>query len=150
MLKTKKLVVLWASLAIVVYLYFVLSSNHLVKWPLKFEVDRLIYPQNLYQLEIDRQQKDSMYLPYQLRLLIFNEKTSYGYVFISNIISFMSICRAARAGSSPSARTVWAGCFPARSPDMRRMTARDSRLLFSRVSPAQVHELRKAFSQAAA
>lgn len=73
------------------YFYFTLMSNHLLKWPFRFETEQLIYPQHLYQLEIDRQQKEAMYLPYRLRFLTFNELSSYGYVLVGNIFSFFSL-----------------------------------------------------------
>jgi len=92
LIKLKKINILFLGLIFfIVYGYFVLSSNNVLKWPARIEVEQLIYPQHFYQLEIDRQQKESMYLPYQLRLLIFNEKTSYGYVFVGNIFSFLSL-----------------------------------------------------------
>jgi len=78
-------------LVIFAYLYFNLFANHLLRWPAKLETESLIYPQHQYQLEIDRQQKESLSLPYQLRFLIFNEKTAYGYVFLSNVFSFLSL-----------------------------------------------------------
>lgn len=76
--------------ALLAYLYFVVSSNHLISWLLELKFERLIFPQHLYQLEIDRQQKESMYLLYKLRFLTFNEITTYGYVFMGNIFTFLS------------------------------------------------------------
>lgn len=75
----------------VVHLYTTLLSTNIISWPNRFDRERLIYPQHLYELEIKRQQDESLYLPYRLRPLVFAGINAYSYVFLANVFTFLSL-----------------------------------------------------------
>jgi len=75
---------------ILICFYASFFSSGVVSWPVKVDRERLLYPQHLLQLEIERQQKESLYLPYPLRFIIFSDLTAYGYLFLANLFTFLS------------------------------------------------------------
>lgn len=109
--KIKKFSSFWFLLTIIIYLYFNLLANHLVRFPFQLQKEMLLYPQNEYQVEINRQQNEFWPLAYNLVLVLFNNKTTYSYVFISNIFTFLSLENLYRTVSLANAFLIILGLY---------------------------------------
>ncbi|MFH1561032.1 MAG: hypothetical protein ABID04_00430 [Patescibacteria group bacterium] len=89
----------WALIFVLLGLlvYGFLLTSKVLSGPLSWDRERLIYPQHLFGLEIARQQRDSLYLPYRARFLAFNDLTSYGYFYFGHLFNFLSLETAYRS-----------------------------------------------------
>lgn len=79
------------GLALVCFFSTLLAASIISYRPFSVDWERLFYPRGIIELEVVRQQKESLYLPYPLRSLVFSYFNAYFYLFWVNLFSLISL-----------------------------------------------------------
>jgi len=78
------------AVALVLLLWGTLITNNILTFPIKPDRERLIFNDRVTQEKILYHQKDARYVPYKLRLVLFN-KSVYFYSFFTTVANFLTL-----------------------------------------------------------